>query len=156
MTSCISAPRNNDYGSGAHGALLRKTLVTYASLPPNITAFRQKVTICNGTGSSSNCAGPSGGSTGTVIAQTNYNDDETTPGSTSGWGITQHTSVSGSRGNLTSINYPVSVSPRTSPTTIQVCRIHRRTSTPPPRPTIMARRPRRTAMGHSLSASASL
>lgn len=94
-----------DYGSGAPGALLRKTLVSYASLPPNITAFQQSVTICNGSGSSSSCAGPSGGNTGTVVAQTNYNYDETTPTATSG--IVQHTSVSGSRGNLTSVNYPL-------------------------------------------------
>ncbi len=94
-----------DYGSGGPGAMLRKILVTYASLG-NITAFRQTVTICNGTGSSSSCNGPSGSSTGTVVAQTNYNYDETTPAVTSG--IAQHASVSGSRGNLTSINYPVS------------------------------------------------
>ena len=83
-----------DYGSGAPGVLLRQILITYASLPPNITAFRQQVTVKNGSG--------------TVVAQKNYNYDENTPGSTSSWGITQHTSVSGSRGNLTSINYPVS------------------------------------------------
>ena len=83
-----------DYGSGGPGGLLRQTLVTYASLPPHITAFRQTVTVKNGSG--------------TVVSQTNYNYDENTPGSTSSWGITQHTSVSGSRGNLTSINYPVS------------------------------------------------
>jgi RHS repeat-associated protein len=80
-----------DYGSGAPGALLRQILVTYASLG-NITAFRQQVTVKNGSG--------------TVVSQTNYNYDETTPTATSG--IAQHTSVSGSRGNLTSINYPVS------------------------------------------------
>jgi RHS repeat-associated protein len=81
-----------DYPSGT--TLLRETLVTYASLPPNITAFRQQVTVKNGSG--------------TTVSQTNYNYDENTPGSTSSWGITQHASVSGSRGNLTSINYPVS------------------------------------------------
>jgi len=81
-----------DYGSGGPGALLRQTLVTYASLGNNITAFQQQVTVKNGSG--------------TVVSQTNYNYDETTPTATSG--ITQHTSVYGSRGNLTSINYPVS------------------------------------------------
>lgn len=95
-----------DYGSGSPGGLLRKTLVTYASLG-NITAFRQTVTICNGIGSSSSCQGASGSSTGTVIAQTNYNYDEANT-LTSTSGIAQHTSVSGSRGNLTSVNYPVS------------------------------------------------
>jgi RHS repeat-associated protein len=94
-----------DYGPGAPGPLLKKSLVSYASLG-NITAFRQTVTICNGTGSSSSCAGPSGGNTGTVVAQTNYNYDEPNTLTTTS-GIAQHTSVSGSRGNLTSINYPV-------------------------------------------------
>jgi RHS repeat-associated protein len=89
-----------DYGSGAPGSLLKKILITYASLS-NITAFRRIVTVCNGTGSSPSC-----NNTGTVVAQTNYNYDETTPAATSG--IAQHTSVTGSRGNLTSINYPVS------------------------------------------------
>jgi RHS repeat-associated protein len=79
-----------DYGSGAHGALLRKTLVTFASLE-NITAFQQQVTVQNGSG--------------TVVSQTNYNYDQGTLQPTTG--ITQHASVSGSRGNLTSINYPV-------------------------------------------------
>jgi RHS repeat-associated protein len=78
-----------DYPSGT--TLLRKTLITYASLG-NITAFRQQVTVQNGSG--------------TTVSQTNYNYDETTPTATSG--IAQHTSVGGSRGNLTSINYPVS------------------------------------------------
>jgi hypothetical protein len=95
-----------DYGSGSAGSLLRKMIVAYASLG-NITAFQQTVTICNGTGSSSSCAGPSGGNTGTVVAQTNYNYDEANTLTTTS-GIAQHTSVSGSRGNLTSVNYPVS------------------------------------------------
>ncbi len=80
-----------DYGSGARGSLLRQTLITFASLS-NIVAFRQQVTVKNGSG--------------TIVSQTNYNYDETTPSTTSG--ISQHTSVTGSRGNLTSINYPVS------------------------------------------------
>jgi RHS repeat-associated protein len=80
-----------DYGPSAPGALLRKTLITFASLS-NITAFRQQVTVQNGAGA--------------IVAQTNYNYDETTPTATSG--VAQHISVTGSRGNLTSINYPVS------------------------------------------------
>lgn len=80
-----------DYGSGAPGALLRKTTITYASLG-NITALRQTVTVYNGAG--------------TQVAQTKYNYDETAVTATSG--TPQHISVSGSRGNLTSINYPVS------------------------------------------------
>src|SRR5207302_6717819 len=80
-----------DYGAAPHGSLLKQTLITYASLG-NITAFRQQVTVKNGSG--------------TIVSQTNYNYDETTPTATSG--VAQHVSVSGSRGNLTSINYPVS------------------------------------------------
>jgi len=80
-----------DYGSGAPGALLKKTLVTFASLG-NITAFRQTVTVQNDAGA--------------TIAQTSYNFDEVTPTATSG--VSQHASVTGSRGNLTSINYPIS------------------------------------------------
>jgi RHS repeat-associated protein len=94
-----------DYGPSAPGALLRKILTTYASLG-NITGFLKTVTICNGTGTSSTCTGPSGNTTGTMVTQTNNNYDETAPATTSG--VAQHTSVSGSRGNLTSVNYPVS------------------------------------------------
>jgi RHS repeat-associated protein len=89
-----------DYGSSGHGALLRTIVVTYAPLG-YITAFQQTVTVCNGTGNNSACNG-----NGTVVAQTNYNYDQATLQPTSG--ITQHVSVSGSRGNLTGINYPVS------------------------------------------------
>jgi RHS repeat-associated protein len=79
-----------DYGSGAPGALLRKTTIAYASLG-NINAFPHQVTVYNAT---------------TQVAQTTYNYDET--GVTTSSGTPQHASVSGSRGNLTSINYPVS------------------------------------------------
>jgi RHS repeat-associated protein len=82
-----------DYGSGAHGSLLRQILVTYASLG-NITAFRQTFTVKNGSGA--------------TVSQTNYNYDQPGLQSTSGLSLPQHVSVSGSRGNLTSINYPVS------------------------------------------------
>src|SRR5215469_9130584 len=84
-----------DYGSGAPGALMRKEIVSYASLGNNLKAFRQTLTVCNGTGSSSACTGQSGSSTGTVVAQTNYNYDEGTPAPSSG--VVQHTSISGSR-----------------------------------------------------------
>src|SRR6266566_5065168 len=82
------------YGSGGPGSLLRQILITYASLPPNITAFQQTVTVKNGSG--------------TVVSQTNYNYDETSVTAPPNQPTPQHTSVSGSRGNLTSINYPVS------------------------------------------------
>src|SRR5207248_6948070 len=75
------------FGSGSFGGLLRQTLITYASLG-NITAFRQTVTVKNGAG--------------TVLAQTNKNYDQTTPVAAP-TGTPQLVSVSGSRGNLTSI-----------------------------------------------------
>lgn len=75
-----------DYGSGSYGSLLGKTTITYASLG-NIRAFRQTVTRTSGT----------------TVSQTNYNYDQTPVQGTSG--TPQHTSVSGSRGNLTSVNF---------------------------------------------------
>ena len=76
-----------DYGSAPHGSLLKKALATYATLG-NITAFRQTVTTQDGTGN--------------TVSKVNYNYDESTPTTTSN--IPQHTSVSGPRGNLTSVN----------------------------------------------------
>ena len=87
-----------DYGTGAPGALIKKVLITYASLS-GINAFQQQVTVCNGTSTSSACNG-----TGTVVSQTSYQYDETTPTASSG--TPQHVAVTGSRGNLTSITYP--------------------------------------------------
>lgn len=76
------------FGAGAVGGLLRQTIITYASLG-NITAFRQIVTVKNGAG--------------TILAQTNYNYDQTTPVAAPS-GTPQLTSPPGSsRGNLTSI-----------------------------------------------------
>jgi hypothetical protein len=76
-----------DYGAAPHGASLKKTLATYASLG-SITAFRQTVTIQNGSGS--------------TVSKVNYNYDET--GVTPTSGTPQHVTVSGPRGNLTSVN----------------------------------------------------
>ncbi len=85
-----------DYGSGANGPLLKKTAITFASLG-SITKFRQTVTVTNGSGS--------------TVSQTNYNYDETSVVATSG--TPQHTTVTGSRGNLTSVNYyPTSLTKR--------------------------------------------
>jgi hypothetical protein len=78
-----------DYGAGSNGALLKKTTITYAPLGNNITAFRQQVTVTSGSG--------------TTVSQTNYNYDQGTIQGTTG--TPQQTSVSGSRGNLTSVNY---------------------------------------------------
>jgi len=76
-----------DYGSGAPGALLKKTAITLAALV-NLSAFRQQVTVTNGTG--------------TIVSQTIYNYDQTSAVVTSG--TPQHVSPSGARGNLTSVN----------------------------------------------------
>jgi RHS repeat-associated protein len=79
-----------DFGSGAPSSTpLRQVLYTYASLG-NITAFKQTVTVKNGGG--------------TTLSQTTYNYDEGTVTASSG--TPQHTSITGSRGNLTSIQYP--------------------------------------------------
>src|SRR6266567_2644116 len=78
-----------DYGSGAPPASpLRKTLITYASLANNILDHPATVKVQDGSGNTQ--------------SQTNYNYDETGVVATSG--TPQHVSVSGSRGNLTSLN----------------------------------------------------
>jgi len=80
-----------DYGAAPHGALLKTTTISYAPLG-NITAFQQQVTVKNGAG--------------TTVSQTNYNYDESAvvapPGTSP-----QHISPTSSRGNLTSVHYPV-------------------------------------------------
>lgn len=63
-----------DYGSAPHGPLLKKVLSTYATNLGTIAAFRQTVTTCSGTGSSSSCNG-----TGTPVSMITYNYDETAP-----------------------------------------------------------------------------
>jgi RHS repeat-associated protein len=88
--SIVGTPTEVDaygFGSGVVGALINKTLITYASLG-NITAFQQTVTVQN--------------ASGTLLAQTNYNYDETTPTSAP-TGTPQLTTAPSSRGNLTSV-----------------------------------------------------
>ncbi len=76
------------FGSGAPPTTpSSKTLITYASLG-NITAFSQTVTVQDGSGQ--------------TLSKVNYNYDETTPVAAP-TGTSQLTSVSGSRGNLTSV-----------------------------------------------------
>jgi RHS repeat-associated protein len=87
----LSEQDDYDFGPSGPGPLLRQTLITYQSLT-NITAFRQSVTVKNGSG--------------TTVAQTNYNYDQYSLQLSSD--IAQHVSVTSQRGNLTSINYPVS------------------------------------------------
>jgi len=76
-----------DFGAGAVGALLKKTSITLASLT-GITGFPQQVVVTNGSG--------------TTVAETYYNYTNTV---TSTSGTPQHTTPSGSRGNISSINY---------------------------------------------------
>ncbi len=87
------------YGSGAPGSLVRKTLTSYASLGNNILDRPASVTIEDG---SSN-----------IKAQTTYCYDEGTPSGTTTCAATgsptattgtpQHISVTGSRGNVTTV-----------------------------------------------------
>jgi RHS repeat-associated protein len=78
-----------DFGPGAPQTTpLRKTTITYASLGNNIVSMPSSIKIQDGGGNQ--------------IALTNYNYDETAPTATSG--LPMHASVSGSRGNLTSVS----------------------------------------------------
>lgn len=82
-----------DYGVGAPGALLKKTITTYASLGA-IKSFPATVTVCAPGGTAASCNG-----SGTVIAQTINRYDEGTPTATTG--TPQFSSVPTPRGNLT-------------------------------------------------------
>jgi RHS repeat-associated protein len=89
-----------DFGNSQPGALLRKTVYTYASLGNGISDRAASVTICSPGGSDASCGG-AGTSGGTRIAQTLFNYDE--PNSLMATsGLTQHVAISGSRGNMTS------------------------------------------------------
>lgn len=87
-----------DYASGTPTNVLRKTFTTYASLGNGIMGMPSTVTICTGSGSDSAC-----NSAGTKVAQTTYGYDQTSVTTTSG--TPQHNSVTGSRGNATTISY---------------------------------------------------
>src|SRR6266704_99639 len=80
---------------------MQRLLVSYYSLGNNINASQQTITICNGTATSPSCMGTSGSSTGTVVAQTQFSYDET--GVTATTSTPQHITVSGARGNLTTV-----------------------------------------------------
>ena len=97
----MSEQDDYDYGPSGPGALLRKVVVQFYSTAPlqNITAFRQAVTICNGTGTNTNCNG-----TGTPVSVTNYTYDQGTPITSTG--VAQHVAVTTLRGNLTNIAFP--------------------------------------------------
>jgi YD repeat-containing protein len=91
-----------DFGSGAPGSLLKKTLINYASLGNNINASSQTVTVCAPGGTASACNG-----SGTIVSQTTNTYDQTTPSAPTGT-TPQHTTVTGSRGNLTTAAYSAS------------------------------------------------
>ena len=76
-----------DYGTGAHGPLLKQTLATYTTMG-NINAFSQSVTVKDGSGN--------------IVSKLNNNYDETAVVATSG--TPQHTNPTTARGNLTSTN----------------------------------------------------
>jgi RHS repeat-associated protein len=88
------------YGAGAPGSVVRKTLTTYASLTNGIVNRPASVTVEDG---SSN-----------IKSQTTYTYDQGTVTATSG--TPQHVSVTGSRGNATTISHLVSGSTSLSTT----------------------------------------
>lgn len=86
-----------DFGSNQPGSLLRKTVVGYAALGNNILDHTQSVTVCTPGGTDAACNGA-----GTRVAQTTFGYDESSVTATSG--ITQHVTVTGARGNVTSVH----------------------------------------------------
>jgi YD repeat-containing protein len=98
----------DDYDYPAASPLVRRQVIVPASVG-TITSLPQSVTICDpSTGTAAACNG-----TGTVVAQTSFCYDEGTPSGTpscaapgsptSTTGTPHHGTVSGSRGNLTTI-----------------------------------------------------
>jgi RHS repeat-associated protein len=77
-----------DFGSSAHGGLLKKTTISYASLGNGIGAMPSIVTVFDGAG--------------VQKAKQAFGYDETVATATSG--VPQHVGITGSRGNLTSVS----------------------------------------------------
>lgn len=88
------------YGAGAPGSVVRKTLTTYASLSNGILNRPASITVEDGSGN--------------IKSQTTYTYDQGTVTATSG--TPQQVSVSGSRGNVTTIAQLVSGSTTLSKT----------------------------------------
>jgi RHS repeat-associated protein len=84
-----------DYASGTPTTVLKRTYIAYATLSNGIVDKPGTITICTGTGTDSSCNG-----VGTRVAQTTYTYDQ---GSVSTSGAPQLGTVSGSRGNATTI-----------------------------------------------------
>jgi len=80
------------YGVGAPGSVVRKTLTSYASLGNGIVNRPAQVTLEDGSGN--------------IKSQTTYTYDQGSVTATSG--TPQHVSISGSRGNPTTVSYLVS------------------------------------------------
>jgi hypothetical protein len=79
-----------DYGNAQAGTLLRKTTIVYdTALTNNIVNMPSSVSVYNGSS--------------TLIAQTKYTYDGN--GVTTTFGTPQHTSITGSRGNATTVQY---------------------------------------------------
>lgn len=95
-----------DYGSGSAGPELSETQTTYASLSNGIVGLPSTITtyVLNG-------------STSVPISIVTYGYDGNSLTSTSG--LPQHVSVSGSRGNLTSVQYATGASSPATITTAQ-------------------------------------
>jgi RHS repeat-associated protein len=76
------------YGSGSPGSIVRKTLTTYASLGNGIVSMPSSITVEDGSGN--------------IGAEVSYAYDSGSVIATSG--TPQHVSITGSRGNATTIN----------------------------------------------------
>jgi len=86
-----------DYGAGSYGGLLSRKAASYSFLAGNNSTYLVRV---------GGVAQYDGSDLVNPIAKTTYAYDETTPVSTSG--ISQHSAVTGSRGNLTTVTSQVS------------------------------------------------
>jgi RHS repeat-associated protein len=92
----LTSEADYDYPSGT--ALLRSIWISYAALGNGIVSLPASIALCTG---SSNCT-----STGSQVQQTTYTYDQGTLSTSSG--TPQHVSVTGSRGNLTTVTSYVS------------------------------------------------
>jgi YD repeat-containing protein len=97
-----------DFGSNGPGSLLRRSLTAYTTLGNNIIKAAS-VTVCSNSGSDPACSG-----SGTKIAQSTYGYDEYDKFPlTATSNLPQHSTVSGSRGNLTSSHHWLSTTGNT-------------------------------------------
>lgn len=102
----ITDDKEYDFGSGAPGSELSDTQTSYASLGNGIVSLPSTVTTLVPSGSSM-----------VAVSTITYNYDGNTLTTTSG--LPQHNSITGSRGNLTSVQYSTGASSPSSITTAQ-------------------------------------